>query len=107
MSRFNTRRTRSGDFYLATTGDPAWPPAGTATWPPVGTFSWPRTQDRVTIENASVLDERSSLDMLRGHCAVAVARLEATAALPIPLPANRIEAAETFAVPHLWCGRPQ
>jgi hypothetical protein len=63
-------------------------------------------REELTHENAAVHEERACLDMLRGRCAEALARLEAVGELPVAVLSNRIEAAEKAAGILLWCGRP-
>ena len=57
-------------------------------------------------EDGPVQAERATLDMLRGRCTEALARLDALAALPPLMLANLIENAEDAATVALWCGRP-
>jgi hypothetical protein len=59
-----------------------------------------------TYQDVGVHQERACLDMLRGRCAEALARFDATDSLPVPNLGNQVEVAELAAGTYLWCGRP-
>ena len=64
----------------------------------------PETNGDPSLDYYPVHYERAVLDMLRGHPAAALQRIDALAEFPITVAENRIAVNESAAIVEMWCG---